>query len=69
MKKFNTWLNAIIVLIIAIILIDENLGRLRHPDTNNAVYKWTIIVCLSLLFTLILWNFYCNKKQKNDRKK
>ncbi len=69
MKKFNTWLNAIIVLIIAIILIDENLGRLHHPDTNDAVYKWTIIVCLSTLFTLILWNFYSNKKQKNDRKK
>lgn len=68
MKKFNTWLNAIIVLVIAIILIDENLGRLRHPDTNNAVYKWIIIVCLSTLFTLIVWNFYCNKKQKTIEK-
>lgn len=69
MKKFNTWLNAIIVLIIAIILIDENLGRLHHPDTNNDVYKWTIIVCLSTLFTLILWNLYSYKKQKKTIEK
>lgn len=67
MKKFNQWLNAIILLAVFLVLIDATLMRGLHKNTGDINFQIMILVCAMVLLSLFIWNLICKKQRRKSQ--
>lgn len=67
MKKFNRWLNAIIVLTIFLVLVDATLMRSRHKNEGDTNYQMLVMICALIILTLFIWNLICKKQRRKNQ--
>jgi len=62
MKNLIQWLNAYIIIIIAVWLVDLNVVWYKHPSNNIPILRYTIIGMSTMLFVVLISLFISRKK-------